>query len=148
MDEIKNYGVCTFCEHEITTELVDGMCPVCLKIYEHENRVYDQAADEFKASEEEALKNAFANSPNYKENCVLADAKENSMIIALQARRSEALKMAYYTCHKLGHFSTGEYKPDYETPEERQARKIREFLSNIEEAKVLARINMEFILEG
>lgn len=141
MDEIKNYGKC-----ETTVE-----------------QLFDEASEEAfrKISQESVDKNKdshgyewpvekanLKDNRNYKEADMLSIVANENMIIALMEARAQALKMAYYTCHKLGHFSdTCLGGSNFETPEEKQKRKKGQFLSNVEEVKELARNNLKFIIE-
>lgn len=149
-------GICTFCENVIISDLVDGLCPKCLKVYEPEDRPYDKAADEFTAEQEAELKvlmdaavnknadlHAVCKMPEPNPNLLEADMasryREQDLTIAREARRSEALQMSYYILHKQGHFNTG--KLPGATPQQ-------QLLHDIEEVKEIARNNLKFILEG
>lgn len=168
MGEIKNYGNCEFCGCVMTSDLSGDVCPSCLKKWDPVEHLFDEEAEEASVAlmqnsvdenkdshgyEWPVEKVNLDDIRNYKEFNMLSrlanENKENPLIRALQARRSEALQMAYYTCHKLGHFSdTCLGGSNFETLEEKQRSKKAQFLSNVEEVKELARNNMDFIIEG
>ncbi len=156
MNEVKNYGKCEFCGCEETSDY-KTVCPSCLKKWDPVEHLYlfDEATEEAfrKISQESVDKNKDShiyefkseNIPNYREADIIDRIanknKEDSMTIALQARRSEALRMAYYTSHKLGHFSMKIPGDDLMTEKQK-------FEFNVKEVKEIARNNLKFILEG
>lgn len=149
MEDVKKYGVCKFCNSKFILDDSEGLCVVCLKAYEPEDRPYDQAADEFRADQEAELKMLMDASvkrnqdshamPNT--NFLNADLEARKSKEHLQYIRAKALEMAYYTSHKMGHFSM-------KIPKETEMTEKEKFLYNVKEVKDLARINMQFILEG
>jgi len=59
MKETKEYGVCNFCSSEFPSKGSQGICVVCLKAWEPEDKPYDDSAHEFKESQEAELKEKF-----------------------------------------------------------------------------------------